>query len=96
LAGSFVANAYSQDQTVVGLEYSLLDYFQVRGGYLIQGNPLDLTTSTSNYTGPSMGTSILIPLKKGGVSPSRLAIDYSYRFTKVYNGCHAIGARLIL
>jgi len=99
LAGSFVANAYSQDQIIIGVEYSLLDYFQVRGGYLIQGNPLDSKTNTSNFTGPSVGTSILPPLKspkKGEVGHSRLAIDYSYRFTGEYGGCHAIGARLIL
>ena len=94
LAGSFVANAYSQDQIVFGIEYSLLDYFQVRGGYQIYG--FNFKNSTSNFTGPSVGASLLAPLKKGGVGPSRLAIDYSYRFTEVYKGCHAIGARLIL
>jgi hypothetical protein len=96
LAGSFVANAYSQDQFVFGIEYSLLDYFQLRGGYVIQGNPFKMNTNTSNFTGPSVGTSLLAPLKKGGVGYSRLAIDYSYRFTKEYKGSHAIGARLIL
>jgi len=94
LAGSFVANAYSQDQIVLGIEYSLLDYFQVRGGYQLYG--FSLKNSTSNYTGPSAGVSLLAPLKKGGVGPSRIAIDYSYRFTEEYRGCHAIGARLIL
>jgi hypothetical protein len=96
LAGSFVANAYSQDQIVIGIEYSLLDYFQVRGGYQIQGNPFDPKVNMSNFTGPSLGTSLLAPLKKGGIGYSRLAIDYSYRFTKEYKGSHAIGARLIL
>ena len=94
LAGSFVANAYSQDQLVLGLEYSLLDYFQVRGGYILYG--FTFTNSISNFTGPCVGASLLAPLKKGGMSPSRFAIDYSYRFTDVYKGCHAIGARLIL
>ena len=110
LAGAFIANAYSQDQIIFGIEYSLLDYFQVRGGYTIQGplykfdefkkdkdgNPKAKNTYATNFAGPSVGTSILIPLKKGGVGPSRLAIDYSYRFTIEYGGCHAIGARLIL
>ena len=95
LAGSFVANAYSRDQIVLGLEYSLLDYFQVRGGYMLFGT-FNKEKSASNFTGPSLGASLLAPLKKGGVGPSRLAIDYSYRFTNEYNGCHAIGARLIL
>ena len=97
LAGSFIANAYSRDQIIFGMEYSLLDYFQVRAGYTIQGSMFDKNAiSTSNFTGPSVGTSLLIPLKKDKREPSRFAIDYSYRFTNVYKGCHAIGARLIL
>jgi len=97
LAGAFVANAYSTDQIIFGLEYSLLDYFQVRGGYTLESTIFDKNTSfKSNFTGPAVGSSILIPLKKGGTSPSRLAIDYSYRFTDEYRGSHAIGARLIL
>jgi hypothetical protein len=105
LAGSFIANAYSQDQIVFGIEYSLLDYFQVRGGYIIQGPIYKFDEFkkdkvkggyATNYAGPSVGASLLAPLKKGGIGPSRLAIDYSYRFTIEYKGCHAIGARLIL
>ncbi len=97
LAGSFIANAYSRDQIIFGIEYSLLDYFQVRAGYTIEGGMFDKNAvSVSNYVGPSVGTSLLAPLKKGGKGPSRFAIDYSYRFTKEWGGCHGIGARLIL
>jgi hypothetical protein len=97
VAGAFIANAYSRDQVVLGVEYSLLDYFQLRTGYTIEGGMFDENAvPASNFTGPSVGTSILIPLKKGGKSPSRFAIDYSYRFTKAWVGCHGIGARLIL
>jgi hypothetical protein len=79
------------------MEYSLLDYFQLRAGYTIEGGMFDKSAvPASNYIGPSVGTSILIPLKKGGKGHSRFAIDYSYRFTREWKGCHAIGARLIL
>jgi len=94
VAGSYVANAYSKDQFILGLEYALLELFQVRCGYTIEDfNP---ETSTTNLTGPSAGTSILIPLSKRDERPSRIALDYSYRFTKSWNGCHAIGVRIIL
>jgi hypothetical protein len=97
LAGSFIANAYSRDQIVFGLEYSLLDFFQVRGGYTIEGAMFNKEiVPASNYTGPSFGASLLAPLKKGGKGPSRFAVDYAYRFTGEWKGCHAIGARLIL
>ena len=95
LAGSYVANAYSKDQFIVGIEYGLLELFQVRAGYTIEGFKTE--TSTTNFLGPSAGASILIPLnKKVSENPSRIAFDYSYRFTKSWNGCHAIGLRIIL
>jgi hypothetical protein len=105
ILGSYVANAYSRDQFILGLEYSLLEIFQVRGGYTIENfvfeddetgaKKLILNTS-SNIAGPSAGMSVLIPLSKNTESPSRIAIDYSYRFTKSWKGCNAIGVRIIL
>jgi len=111
IAGSYVANAYSRDQIILGLEYSLMDYFQVRCGYTLENlvstvveknesgpdtKKLEINTNT-NLSGPSAGASVLIPInKKDNESPSRIAIDYSYRFTKSWNGCHAIGLRIIL
>jgi hypothetical protein len=102
IAGSYIANAYSRDQFVLGLEYSLLEVFQVRGGYTVEnftfedGSNKLIVNTTGNLAGPSAGMSILIPLNKNTESPSRLALDYSYRFTKSWNGCHAIGIRIIL
>lgn len=92
LAGSFVSNAYSKDQFVVGMEYSLKNIFQVRGGYTIESGMW--TKNTSIYSGPSCGTSIIIPL--GKKTTTRIAIDYAYRFTEKWQGCHSIGARIIL
>lgn len=97
LAGSFVANAYSRDQFIFGAEYSLMDYFQVRAGYVFEAGMFKAATATSNSWGPTAGVSLLAPLAKKSVNPSsRLAIDYSYRFTREYKGCHAIGVRIIL
>jgi hypothetical protein len=108
VAGSFIANAYSRDQIIFGVEYSWLDFFQVRGGYTITGGMYDEeAVSTSIFLGPSVGVSLLAPLKKDQLmssstdltkkfTSSRLALDYSYRFTKEWKGCHAIGLRLIL
>lgn len=102
LAGSYIANAYSRDQFVLGLEYSLLEIFQVRCGYTVENFRLEEDTkklvinTNSNLAGPSAGMSVLIPLSKNTESESRLALDYSYRFTKSWGGCHAIGVRIIL
>jgi hypothetical protein len=110
VAGSYVANAYSRDQFILGLEYCLMDIFQVRCGYTLENfvsvmekdengvekKKLKINT-TYNLSGPSAGMSVMIPVnKKESESPSRIAIDYSYRFTKSWSGCHAIGLRIIL
>lgn len=92
LAGAFISNAYSKDQFIFGIEYSLMNYFQLRGGYTIESGMW--TNNTSIYTGPSCGTSVLIPL--GKKTKSRIAIDYAYRFTEKWLGNHSIGARIIL
>lgn len=91
LAGSFISNAYSKDQFILGMEYCLMNIFQIRGGYTIEDFK---SNSTSVFSGPSCGTSIFIPL--GKKVKSRIAIDYAYRFTHQWKGCHSIGARIIL
>lgn len=94
LAGTFVSNAYSNDQYLLGIEYSWKEMFQARGGYTIESGMWDTETSTTLYTGPSLGASFLIPM--GKKNDSKIAIDYAYRFTVKWGGCHHIGARIIL
>lgn len=92
LAGTFVSNAYSNDQYLFGVEYSWKEMFQLRGGYSIESGMWDEETITTLYSGPSMGASFMIPMGK----ESKVAIDYAYRFTVKWGGCHHIGARIIL
>jgi hypothetical protein len=94
LAGTFVSNAYSNDQYLLGIEYSWKEMFQLRGGYAIESGIWDKESITTLYTGPSLGTSFLIPM--GKESDSKIAVDYAYRFTNKWGGCHHIGARIIL
>ncbi len=109
LAGSFTANSYSRDIFAVGLEYGFMNYFMIRGGYSIEGfsskkelnedGELALTTVLINpesfYTGPSVGATAVIPLKKGNTG-GRIYIDYAYRFTEKWGGNHYIGIKLAL
>jgi hypothetical protein len=94
LAGTFVSNAYSNDQYLLGMEYSWKEMFQLRGGYSIESGMWDKETITTLYSGPSMGASFLIPM--GKKSDSKVAIDYAYRFTVKWGGVHLFGARIIL
>lgn len=94
LAGTFVSNAYSNDQYLLGVEYSWKEMFQARGGYTIESGMWDEETIISLYSGPSLGASFLIPMSK--TNNSKVAIDYAYRFTVKWGGCHHIEARIIL
>lgn len=109
LAGSFTANSYSRDVFALGLEYGFMNYFMVRGGYSLENVKTSkeigengeevlaavLLNSESFFTGPSVGATAVIPLKKGNTG-SRIYIDYAYRFTHQWKGNHMIGLKITL
>ncbi|MDD3737824.1 MAG: PorV/PorQ family protein [Lentimicrobiaceae bacterium] len=91
-AGAFVSNAFGKDQFVLGLEYSLSDYLQVRGAYTYEDGILDNAKRTTVFTGPSAGITVQAPLNSD--KSSVFAVDYSYRATNPFGGVHNIAARL--
>ena len=109
LAGSFTANSYSRDIFAVGIEYGFMNYFMIRAGYALEnvtrahevnenGEQIVsaiLFNSDSFFTGPSVGATAVIPLKKGNTG-SRIYIDYAYRFTHQWRGNHVIGIKVSL
>ncbi|MBK6639799.1 MAG: hypothetical protein IPG39_00430 [Bacteroidetes bacterium] len=44
-------------------------------------------------SGLNAGVSVDLPLGKSG---KKFGIDYSYKSTEFFDGCHSIGARIIL
>lgn len=101
LAGSFTANSFSRDMFTVGIEYALGQIFMVRAGYNIETGMYNVDKCTTWYTGPAVGATVGIPLKKKdkvepGKTMSRLYLDYSYRFTNKWGGNHCVGLKLAL
>jgi hypothetical protein len=47
------------------------------------------------FTGPSAGATLEMPVSKEK-KDSRLAIDYAYRATRVWNGTHNVSLRISL
>jgi len=94
LATAFTSNSFTKDNIHLGLQYSFMEYLQVRGGFIAEKGILNENTSTTVFSGPTGGLSVMIPLSKE--SGSKLAFDYSYRATEAFNGVHSIGARIIL
>jgi hypothetical protein len=94
LAGNFISNSFTNDQFAVGLEYELKSYLMLRGGYTYEDGITRDADRTTAFTGPSAGFTVGVPINKE--KGSTLAIDYSYRATRPFNGTHSIGARINL
>ena len=94
VAGTFTSNSFTKDQFILGLEYGLKKYLMVRGGYAYESGINKTAERTTALTGPCAGFSLQVPLKKE--STSMIGIDYAYRFSNPFSGCHSIGIRIDL
>jgi hypothetical protein len=94
LLGNFTSNAFSRDQLGAGLELNVRKAFAFRVGYKAE---LDAPVGSPEATidnGLSAGFSVSVPVKKD--SETRIALDYGYRQTAIFNGIHNLGIRLDL
>jgi hypothetical protein len=94
LAAAFTSNSFTKDNFNFGMQYSFMEYLQLRGGYIAEKGLFNDEERSTVFSGPTGGVSVMIPLSKE--SGSQLAIDYSYRATEAFNGVHSIGARILL
>ncbi len=94
LVGNFTSNSFSQDQIGGGLEYSLNDMFELRGGYKYEFGSEEEATAPI-YTGLSAGISLNVPLSKENKT-SKFGIDYAYRQTRLWDGTHNFSVRISL
>ena len=94
VAGNFTSNSFSKDQVTLGLEGSLKDYLVLRAGYTIENgmwSDIEMDECTNVNSGLSLGASVQAPLGE----KMKIAVDYSFRETKHWNGTHSVGARII-
>jgi len=89
--GNFNYNAFSANVTAVGIEYAFKETVMLRGGYAYQENILDVNDYYTQYVGFAGGAGFILPISKSG---TRLAIDYSYAPTRVFNGIHNLSITL--
>lgn len=97
VAGNFASMAFGKDLYTLGLEYGFMKFFMLRAGYTYEA---DLTTdiydengSTTFMNGLACGASVMAPLSKAkaGKNAMNLALDYSFRLTKIMGGIHSVG-----
>ena len=93
LSTTFTSNSFTKDRFHFGLEYNIKNILLIRGGYSYETGVDKLETRIVAFTGPSVGASVQIPLNDNG---SVFSLDYSYRATENFAGCHSIGARISL
>ena len=91
VAGAFTSNAFLRDNYTLGLEYSILQMFQVRCGYIMQPGMWTGNVATAN-NGICAGASVDVPISKKESNKMGLTIDYSYQSANPLRGTHAIGA----
>ncbi len=91
--GTFIANSFSNDNYLFGLEYSFLRKFYLRGGYHYEENIFNDADRRVVYTGLSAGAGLEFEFGDKG---SRVSVDYAYRATMPFDGSHSIGARIHL
>jgi hypothetical protein len=91
--GNFNYNAFSANVTSVGLEYAFKETVMLRGGYAYQENITDKLNYYTQYLGFAGGAGFVLPVSKSG---TRIAIDYAYAPTSVFNGIHNLSITLSL
>ncbi|MGD0710595.1 MAG: PorV/PorQ family protein [Bacteroidales bacterium] len=93
-AGTFTSNSFTNDQYILGIEYSFKTYVMLRAGYDYENGITKASTRTTAYTGPCAGFTVEVPLNKE--KKSSFGIDYSYRATDPFQGTQSIGVRINL
>jgi hypothetical protein len=94
LAGAFISNSFGKDQYIVGLEYKMMNYLYIRGGYAMEKGTFKKADRTNALTGLNAGVTVQVPVnKKKG---STIGIDYSYRGSDPFQGVHSFGVRINL
>lgn len=92
LAGAFISNAFGKDQYILGGEYDLKSFLQLRAGYTYEEGIFSSTERTTALTGPSAGITVQVPLNKE--KNTNFAIDYGYRTSDPFQGTHSLAVRL--
>ena len=91
---NFTSNAFGRDYYGLGAEWSFKEIFMLRAAYRFEPGMFKPAENLDVYTGLAVGATVDVPFKKDG--GPRLAIDYSFRSTRAFEGTHSIGLRFNL
>jgi hypothetical protein len=92
VAGTFISNSFTRDQFVLGMEFSLKDYFMIRGAYTYENGMFEQITDPENSNinnGLSLGVSVAVPLNKE--KGTFIGFDYAFRESAAFDHNHTFG-----
>jgi len=97
LVGNYTSNAFSQDQLGGGLEYAFKETVMFRAGYKLDFGQVASSDFDSEplMTGIAAGFTLNVPVNKKEDAP-RIALDYAYQTTKIFDGNHSFSIRITL
>ncbi|TAK47371.1 MAG: PorV/PorQ family protein [Saprospiraceae bacterium] len=97
VVGNYTSNAFSEDQIGGGIEYAFKELVMIRGGYKLDfGQVASSEIDTSPLmTGIAGGVTLNVPVSKNDNAP-KVALDYGYQTTKIYDGNHHFSVRITL
>lgn len=96
--GNYTSNAFSEDQLGGGLEFGFKEMVMLRAAYKLDFGTVksdETVNSAPLYTGLSAGVTLNVPTSKKENAP-RIAFDYAYLTTKVFDGTHNLTVRINL
>ncbi len=97
VVANYASNAFSEDQIGGGIEYSFKELVMLRGGYKLDMGQISQANANAEplASGLAAGATLNVPVSKNENAP-RVAIDYSYQTTKIYDGNHSLSIRINL
>lgn len=91
---SFISNSFNNDWIGLGIEYGYKETLMLRAAYRYENDILSSTDNTTFYTGLAAGIGFMTDF--GSKAGTKFAFDYSYKHTRISNGVHTLGLRVLL
>ena len=91
VAGSYLANAFGNDQFGLGAQFKWLYYAALRAAYVYEQGIGSQETSSTIYSGWSFGAGLNLPFGKD--KRKNLSVDYAFRLANSFSGTHTFGVK---
>jgi hypothetical protein len=94
---NYTSNSFSEDQIGGGIEYAFKELVMIRGGYKLDFGQVAASEFDSQplIGGLAGGVTLNVPVSKNDNAP-KVALDFAYQTTKIYDGNYHFSIRITL